>query len=133
MKLFKSFLPLLMLISFSCSNKTTEEIDQLYDALVKGHDEVMPKSMAIPAVLEKMNKALETASEEKKTQASDIAARLHKAEEEMNEWMVAFGEAINAEMDDPARLETYTRLHADIVRLKDETDLAISDAKNITN
>lgn len=131
MKLLKSVLPLLLVFSFSCTNRSSAELDQLYEALVKGHDEVMPKSMAIPSIRESMIKAVENASEEKKNQALDISTRLLKAEDGMNEWMVAFGEAINSETEDN-KLETYKRLHEEITLLKADTDSAISDAKSLT-
>ncbi len=131
MKLLKSVLPVLLIFTFSCTGRSSAELEQLYDELVKGHDEVMPKSMAIPSIRESMIKAVENASEEKKNQALDISTRLLKAEEKMNEWMVEFGEAINSEAEDK-KLETYKRLHEEIVRLKEETDSSISDAKNLT-
>lgn len=131
MKLLKSVLPVLLVFTLSCTSRSSAELEQLYDELVKGHDEVMPKSMAIPSIRESMIKAVENASEEKKNQALDISTRLLKAEEKMNEWMVEFGEAINSEAEDK-KLETYKRLHEEIVRLKEETDSSISDAKNLT-
>ena len=131
MKFLKSVLPLFLVFTLSCNSRSSAELEQLYDALVQGHDEVMPKSMAIPSIRETMIKAVENASEEKKSQALDISTRLQKAEEQMNEWMVEFGEAINSDAEDK-KLETYKRLHEEIVRLKAETDSAIQDAKNLT-
>lgn len=131
MKFLQSVLPLLLIFTLSCNSRSSAEVEQLYDELVKGHDEVMPKSMAIPSVRESMIKAVENASEEKKNQALDISTRLQKAEEQMNTWMVEFGEAINSEAEDK-KLETYKRLHEEIVRLKAETDASIADAKNLT-
>lgn len=130
MKFLKSVLPALVVLMFSCS-KSSSEVDQLYDELVKGHDEVMPKSMAIPSIRESMIKAVENAPEEKKSQALDISTRLLKAEERMNEWMVEFGNAINSEAEDN-KLVTYKRLHEEIVQLKADTDASISDAKKLT-
>ena len=131
MKLFKFLLPFLFI--FSCTNSSSAELDDLYDALVKGHDEVMPKSMAIPAVIENMNKAVEAASEEKQTEAAEISARLQKAEEDMNQWMVAFGEAINSEeLSEAGRLETYKKLKEEIVQLKEKTETSLADAKQLT-
>lgn len=130
MKFLKSVLPALVVLMFSCS-KSSSEVDQLYDELVKGHDEVMPKSMAIPSIRESMIKAVENAPEEKKSQALDISTRLLKAEEGMNEWMVEFGNAINSEAEDN-KLATYKRLHEEIVQLKADTDASISDAKKLT-
>lgn len=52
-----------LFLSCASSNSETEE---LYNALVKGHDEVMPKSMAISSIRESMMKAVENAPEEKK-------------------------------------------------------------------
>lgn len=130
MKFLKSFLPALLLFTLSCNNQSSAELDQLYNELVKGHDEVMPKSMAIPSIRESMIKAVENASEEKKNEALDISTRLLKAEEKMNEWMVEFGNAINTETDN--KLDTYKKLHEEIIRLKADTDSSISDAKKLT-
>lgn len=131
MKLLKSVLPALLVFTLSCTSQSSAELNQLYNELVKGHDEVMPKSMAIPSIRESMIKAVENATEEKKNEALDISTRLLKAEEKMNEWMVEFGNAINTETDDN-KLETYKRLHEEITRLKADTDSSISDAKKLT-
>lgn len=131
MKFLKSVLPALLVFTLSCTNRSSTELNQLYDELVKGHDEVMPKSMAIPSIRESMIKAVENASEEKRNEALDISTRLLKAEEKMNEWMVEFGNAINTETDDN-KLDTYKRLHEEIIRLKADTDSSISDAKKLT-
>ncbi len=131
MKFLKSFLPVFLVFTLSCNNRSSAEMDQLYEELVKGHDEVMPKSMAIPSIRENMIKAVENAPEDKKNTALDISTRLQKAEEQMNEWMVEFGNAINTEAEDQ-KLETYKRLHEEIIRLKAETDSSISEAKKLT-
>lgn len=131
MKLLKSFLPVFLVFTLSCNNRSSAEMNQLYEELVKGHDEVMPKSMAIPSIRENMIKAVENAPEDKKNTALDISTRLQKAEEQMNEWMVEFGNAINTEAEDQ-KLETYKRLHEEIIRLKAETDSSINEAKKLT-
>lgn len=131
MKFLKSFLPVFLVFTLSCNNRSSAEMDQLYEELVKGHDEVMPKSMAIPSIRENMIKAVENAPEDKKNTALDISTRLQKAEEQMNEWMVEFGNAINTEAEDQ-KLETYKRLHEEIIRLKAETDSSINEAKKLT-
>lgn len=118
-------------LSLSCTNKSNEETEKLYDELVAGHDEVMPKSMALSAIREKMIKATEAASEEKKEQALDISTRLQKAEDKMNEWMVEFGEAISEE-DAASKLTRYKKLNEEITLLKSDTDAAIADAKKLT-
>lgn len=87
--------------------------------------------MAIPSIRENMIKAVENAPEDKKNTALDISTRLQKAEEQMNEWMVEFGNAINTEAEDQ-KLETYKRLHEEIIRLKAETDSSINEAKKLT-
>lgn len=131
MKFLKSVLAVLLVFTLSCTHRSSDEQEQIYNELVKGHDEVMPKSMAIPTLRESLMKAVENASEEKKNQALDISTRLQKAEDGMNEWMTAFGDAINAE-DESAKLETYKKLQEEIIRLRSETDSAISDAKKLT-
>jgi transcription initiation factor TFIID subunit TAF12 len=118
-----------LLVTFTACN-SSNETEQLYDALVKGHDEVMPKSMAISSIRESMMKAVENASEEKKNQALDISTRLLKAEDQMNVWMVEFGEAINGK--DEAKATAYKKLNEEIIQLKADTDSAIADAKALT-
>lgn len=132
MKFLKFVLPVLLVFTLSCKNGSSAELKQLYDELVKGHDEVMPKSMAIPSIRETMIKAVENAPEDKKNEALDISTRLLKAEDGMNEWMVEFGNAINTEEDETKKLNTYKKLHEEILRLKADTDSSISDAKKLT-
>ena len=128
MKLVHLAVMALLLTFTACTS--TNETEELYDALVKGHDEVMPKSMAIASIRETMMKAVENASEEKKNEALDISTRLLKAEDHMNVWMVEFGEAINGK--DEAKAAVYKKLHEEIVQLKADTDGAIADAKALT-
>lgn len=130
MKVVQLAIMALLLTFTGCSTSSSNETEQLYDALVKGHDEVMPKSMAIASIRETMMKAVENASEDKKNQALDISTRLLKAEDQMNVWMVAFGDAINAK--DEAKEAVYKKLHDEIVQLKTDTDSAIADAKALT-
>lgn len=132
MKFLKFVLPALLVFTLACQNGSSAELKQLYDELVKGHDEVMPKSMAIPSIRETMIKAVENAPEEKKNEALDISTRLLKAEDGMNEWMVEFGNAINTEEDDTQKLNTYKKLHEEILKLKADTEASISDAKKLT-
>jgi transcription initiation factor TFIID subunit TAF12 len=127
MKFLAWALSAFLFLSCSSSNSETE---QLYDALVKGHDEVMPKSMAISSIRESMMKAVENAPEEKKNQALDISTRLLKAEDKMNTWMVEFGDAINGKEE--GKLATYKKLHEEITQLKEDTETAIADAKALT-
>lgn len=130
MKFLKIAVLALFVFSVSCKNQENQETEKLYQEAVKGHDEVMPKSMAIPSIREKMMKAVESASEEKKQEALDISTRLLKAEDQMNVWMVEFGDAINGE--DAQKLTSYKRLTEDITKLNAETQTAIDDAKKLT-
>ena len=130
MKFLKLAVLALFTFAVSCKDQSEQETKKLYDELVVGHDEVMPKSMAIPTIREKMMKAVENASEEKKNQALDLSTKLLKAEDKMNEWMVAFGEAINEEGD--GQLAKYKKLNEEIIQLKTDTDLAINQAKELT-
>ncbi|MFS0488740.1 hypothetical protein [Leadbetterella byssophila] len=127
MKFLAWALSAFLFLSCASSNSETEE---LYNALVKGHDEVMPKSMAISSIRESMMKAVENAPEEKKNQALDISTRLLKAEDKMNTWMVEFGDAINGKEED--KLASYKKLHEEITQLKEDTETAIADAKALT-
>jgi hypothetical protein len=130
MKFLKFAVLALFTFVVSCKDQSEKETQELYDALVVGHDEVMPKSMAIPTIRENMMKAVENASEEKKNQALDLSTKLLKAEDKMNEWMVAFGEAINQEGE--GQLAKYKKLNEEIIQLKTDTDSAIDQAKVLT-
>lgn len=121
----------LVLFTFSCQNQTEKELETLKEALIVGHDEVMPKSMAIPTIREKMMKAVENASEDKVKEALDLSTQLLKAEDKMNEWMVEFGDAIDM-TDATAQLTEYKKLNEQIIQLKADTDSAIEKAKNLT-
>ncbi len=130
MKFLKLAVLALFVFAVSCKNQSEQETQKLYDELVKGHDEVMPKSMAIPSIREKMMKAVETASEEKKNEALELSTKLLKAEDKMNEWMVEFGAAIDEKGD--SQLTKYKKLNEEINLLKADTDSAIEQAKKLT-
>ena len=130
MKLLNLVFLALVTLSLSCKNQAAEETKKLYENLVVGHDEVMPKSMAIYAIKDKMMKAVEGASEEKTAQALEISTRLMKAEDQMNVWMEKFGDAINGE--ESQKLEVYKKLQEEITQLNLDTDAAIKDAKALT-
>lgn len=131
MKFLKLAVLALFAFTVSCKNQSEQETQKLYDELVVGHDEVMPKSMAIPTIREKMMKAVENASEEKKNEALDLSTKLLKAEDKMNEWMVEFGAAIDEKGE--AQLTKYKKLNDEIIQLKSDTDAAIEQAKKLTS
>ena len=131
MKFLKLAVLALFTFTVSCKNQSEQETQKLYDELVVGHDEVMPKSMAIPTIREKMMKAVENASEEKKNEALDLSTKLLKAEDKMNEWMVEFGTAIDEKGE--AQLTKYKKLNEEIIQLKSDTDTAIEQAKKLTS
>lgn len=118
--------------SIACSNPQKEELDTIYKSLVKDHDEVMPKTMGINSVREKMIKAAETAGDSTMKQALDISSRLSNVEETMDTWMVEFGDAIKLDDKDSQKLNLYKILNEQIIKLKTDTDSAISDAKSLT-
>ena len=119
------------LFLFSCGNTSqNNDIDGLYDELVTGHDEVMPKTMAIGPVTKKLTEALGPATDEQKAEAEEIKNKLSELEEEMNNWMMDFGSAINGE--ESQKLEQYQKLLPEIQRLKTETTDYIERAKKLT-
>lgn len=131
--MMKNLFLCLLLIVFSvvsCKSSSEKEIETLQQELIHGHDAVMPKSMAIPTIKQKMLQAVENSSEENKDVAAEIAKNLDSDEAKMNEWMVAFGDAINSK--NPDKLEVYKKLKGEISALEKSTQSNIDRAKKLT-
>lgn len=107
------------LVAFSCTDKSVEEAAKLKEETFKIHDEVMPISMNLEDLKEKVMKKVETDSTNKKT-ALDISLALDKAYNEMEVWMPKLGDA--AEMKDGEdKVKTLTALKAEGEKIKQNT------------
>lgn len=128
--LFKfSALLLLVFVAFACDQKTDKEIETINAELMKGHDEVMPKTMMIADLKKNLLAAAEGKSEEVKNKALEISTNLQKAEDEMYMWMENYGKAMNELEDKTEKLKLYKELNTEVKSLKEHTVKSMEDAK----
>jgi hypothetical protein len=129
----KSMKSLVVIISFllvvSCDNKIEKEIEGLNKVLMKGHDEVMPKSMNIAEVKKELIASVENAPDSIKNTALELSTQLQKAEDDMYTWMDNYGKAMNDVKDKNEKLELYKGLQTEIEKIKALTDESIANAK----
>ncbi len=129
----KSMKYFVVIISFflvvSCDNKTEKEIESLNTVLMKGHDEVMPKSMNIAEVKKELIASVENAPDSIKNAALELSTQLQKAEDDMYTWMDNYGKAMNDVKDKNEKLELYKGLQSEIEKIKALTDESIANAK----
>ena len=132
----KSMKFLIVIISFllvvSCDNKIEKEIESLNKVLMKGHDEVMPKSMNIAEVKKELIASVENAPDSIKNTALELSTQLQKAEDDMYTWMDNYGKAMNDVKDKNEKLELYKGLQTEIEKIKALTDESIVKAKTFT-
>ena len=132
----KSMKSLVVIISFllvvSCDNKIEKEIESLNKVLMKGHDEVMPKSMNIAEVKKELIASVENAPDSIKNAALELSTQLQKAEDDMYTWMDNYGKAMNDVKDKNEKLELYKGLQTEIEKIKALTDESIEKAKTFT-
>jgi len=132
----KSMKFLIVIISFllvvSCNNKIEKEIEALNKVLMKGHDEVMPKSMNIAEVKKELIASVENAPDSIKNTALELSTQLQKAEDDMYTWMDNYGKAMNDVKDKNEKLELYKGLQTEIEKIKALTDESIVKAKTFT-
>ena len=132
MKFSNLIFALLIGFTMACSNKIDGEIEKLNTVLMKGHDEVMPKTMAIADIKKDLMAASEKASEADKAVALKLSTDLQKAEDDMYEWMKNFGVAMNDVKDKNEKLKLYTGLEVEVKKLTTDTESAIAAAKKFT-
>lgn len=130
----KNFIKLSALLVFvfvatSCDQKTDKEIETINAELMKGHDEIMPKTMMIADLKKNLLAAAEGKSEELKNQALEISTNLQKAEDDMYLWMENYGKAMNDVEDKTEKLKLYKELNTEVKSLKDLTAKSMDDAK----
>lgn len=132
MKFSNLIFALLLCFTMACGNKIDGEIEKLNTVLMKGHDEVMPKTMAIADIKKDLMAASEKASEADKAVALKLSTDLQKAEDDMYEWMKNFGVAMNEVKDKNEKLKLYTELEVEVKKLTTDTETAIAAAKKFT-
>ncbi len=110
---------LLTLFTFSCTDKSAEEAAKLKEETFKIHDEVMPISMNLEDLKEKVMKKVETDTTAKK-QALDISLALDKAYNEMEVWMPKLGDAADMK-DGEEKVKILTELKAEGEKIKQNT------------
>lgn len=110
---------LVTLFVFSCTNKSVEEAAKLKEETFKIHDEVMPISMNLEDLKEKVMKKAEADTTTKKI-ALDISLALDKAYSDMEEWMPKLGDAADMK-DDEEKVKTLTALKAEGEKIKQST------------
>ncbi|MBK6977188.1 MAG: hypothetical protein IPH28_08920 [Cytophagaceae bacterium] len=124
-----SALLVLVFVATSCDQKTDKEIETINAELMKGHDEIMPKTMMIADLKKNLLSAAEGKSEELKNQALEISTNLQKAEDDMYLWMENYGKAMNDVEDKTEKLKLYKELNTEVKSLKDLTVKSMDDAK----
>ncbi len=130
MKSIKSLVVIIsFLLVFSCDNKIEKEIESLNTVLMKGHDEVMPKSMNIAEVKKELIASVENAPDSIKNAALELSTQLQKAEDDMYAWMDNYGKAMNDVKDKNEKLKLYKGLQSEIEKIKTLTDESIAKAK----
>ena len=132
MKFSNLIFALLIGFTMACGNKIDGEIEKLNTVLMKGHDEVMPKTMAIADIKKDLMAASEKATEADKAVALKLSTDMQKAEDDMYEWMKNFGEAMNDVKDKNEKLKLYTELEVEVKKLTTDTETAIAAAKKFT-
>ena len=113
----------------SCNNKLKAELKTVNTELMKGHDDVMPKTMQIASVKKDLLAAAETSNDSLKNQALEISTSLQKAEDDMYLWMDNFGKAMNDVKNEEEKLKLYKELNAEIKNITTLTDESIAKAK----
>lgn len=112
-----------------CTSAVDNELKTLDEVLIKGHDEVMPKSMKLGDLKEDVLKKAAEGDSTVKQKATEIANELQTAEDAMYKWMDDYSVALNDTEDKTKRLEMYKKLQAEIEKIKADTDKAMNDAK----
>lgn len=128
--LFLFFVAALFAACSSSSGEQDKEIESLHKELIKGHDEVMPLSMQLPKLKEKV---LAHAEETEDVDAAQtLSLVLTKANDDMYTWMDDFAEAMKVE-DKAFKISAYKRLQDEISVIGEDTREAIKDAKLFLN
>lgn len=110
---------LITLFAFSCTNKSAEEAAKLKEETFKIHDDIMPVSMNLEDLKEKVMKKVEVDTTKKK-QALDISLALDKAYNDMEVWMPKLGDAADMK-DGEEKVKAFTELKIEGEKIKQST------------
>lgn len=127
-QIFKLFVILSVMLS-SCNSSQTNELTEVNTKMMKLHDEVMPKTMKIGDLKDKVLKSVINADSTKKNEAARIANSLQLAEDGMYQWMEKYGDALNNVKDEKEKLRIYKELYPQIEQTKKETIVSIQAAE----
>ncbi len=128
-----SLLLSLAIILISCNDKLKQEVKSKYEALLKGHDEVMPKTMKINKLKTELLASVESLSEydSLKIEAVSISSELQSADDAMYTWMDDFGKALNDIKDLEEKSKRYDELSEQIAAIHMQTEDAMARANNL--
>lgn len=125
---FLKLFVILSVIIVGCESSQKKEIDEINTKMMKLHDEVMPQTMKIGDLRDKVLKSALDADTAKKSEAARVANALQLAEDGMYQWMEKYGNTINNIKDEKQKLEVYKQLYVDIDKTKKETILSMKAA-----
>jgi hypothetical protein len=130
--LFLFFVAALFAACSTSSGEQDKEIESLHKELIKGHDEVMPLSMQLPKLKEKVLAHAEETEADDVDSAQILSLALTKANDDMYTWMDDFAEAMKVE-DKAFKISAYKRLQDEISVIGEDTREAMKDAKLFLN
>ncbi len=116
----KILILLLTLFAFSCTDKSAEEAAKLKEETFKIHDDVMPITMELEDLREKVMKKVENSDSTSKKAALNVSLESRKAENEMYEWMPKLGEADKMK-DGAEKVKVLTELKSEGEKIKQNT------------
>lgn len=122
----------LTLTMWACGpSEQDKQIESLHKELIAGHDEVMPLSMQLPKLKEKVLAKVEGMQETSDSvmMARKIAVSLTKANDDMYNWMDNFADVMQTTEDKSSKINLYKRLKEDIGLIDESTHEAMESAK----
>lgn len=126
----KIWLSFALLGFLGCQSVSEEALKKIDEALIVGHDEVMPKSMKLADLKEEMLKKVDSTQADQVQKAMEIARQLDQAEAAMYQWMDTY-RVIQDEVKDPVeKLKRLQAMKTSIDSIAVVTDKAMTDAKN---
>lgn len=112
-----------------CTSSGEKEVKELDAVLMKGHDEVMPKSLRLGDIKSEVMAKAANADSATKAKAIALSTDLQKADDAMYKWMEEYGVAMNDITDNTKKMEVYKKLKTEIEEIKVATDNAIKAAE----
>ena len=114
----------------SCQSGQEDALKKIDEALMQGHDLVMPKSMKLADLKEEMMQKVDSSNVDQVQKAQEIARRLDQAEAAMYQWMDTY-RVIQDDVKDPVeKLARLGAMKSTIDSIAVITDKAMTDAKN---